>query len=50
MYALRCLPVGNHDDCNKEEKRADVNIVSKVRKLSCLLNPVKPKLIAQQTA
>ena len=48
--ALSCLPVGGDDDFDREEERADVSIVCNVRELSRQLNPVKPKLIAQETA
>ena len=48
--ALSRLPIGGDDDFDREEERADVNIVCNVRELSCQLNPVKPKLIAQETA
>ena len=47
--ALSRLPVGG-DDFDREEERADVSIVCNVRELSRQLNPVKPKLIAQETA
>ena len=48
--ALSRLPVGSDDDFDREEERADVSIVCNVRELSRQLNPVKPKLIAQETA
>ena len=50
MDALSRLPVGSDDDFDKEEERDDVSIVGNVRKLSCQLIPVKPKLIAQEIA
>ena len=48
--ALSRLPVGEDNNFDREEEQADVNIVCNVRELSCQLNPVKPKLIAQETA
>lgn len=47
--ALSRLPLGGDDDFDGEEERADVSIVCNVRELSRQLNPVKPKLIAQET-
>ena len=47
--ALSHLPVGSDDD-DRNEERADISIVCNVRELSHQLNPVKPKLIAQETA
>ena len=48
--SLSHLLVGNDDDFNREEEQADVSVVCNVRELSRQLNPVKPKLIAQETA
>ena len=47
---LSRLPVGGDEDFNREKERADVSVVCNVRELSRQLNPVKPKLIAQETA
>ena len=48
--ALSLLLVGADDHVDREEEKADVNIVCYVRELSRQLNPIKPKLIAQETS
>ena len=44
------LLVGGDDNFGTEEERAHVSIVCNVREIIRQLNPVKPKLIAQETA
>ena len=48
--SLSRLPVGSDDDFNRQEEQASVSIICNVKELSRQLNPVKPKLIAQETA
>ena len=48
--ALSRLPMGGDDIFDREEERADVNIVCNVRELSQQLNPLKPQLISQETS
>lgn len=48
--ALSRLPIGGDDDFDREEERADVNVICNVRELSQQLNPLKPQLIAQDTS
>ena len=48
--ALSRLPMGGDNDFDREEEQADVNVVCNVTELSQQLNPLKPQLIAQDTA